>query len=149
MGVADFVVFRAEEAAEVRADAEDVEVIAGHEPDADHLAAVFADQARRLDDLASEAGQHGIPVAQSQVERVRKGMSAIARLRAEAAPLEPELDELTGVAYGKKPQQDLIDQSEDRGVGPNAKSERQRGDSGEHRGFQQRTQGKTHFRHTG
>src|SRR5439155_2873632 len=49
MGVADSVVFRAEEAAEMRSDAEDVEVVAGYETDADHLAAVFADQARRLD----------------------------------------------------------------------------------------------------
>ena len=117
MGVLVPVVVRVQHAAEVGPDTEDVEEIAGHEPDADSLAAVVADEARRLDELSGEPGEDRVAVPQREIEGMRERVHAVPGLGADAAAFEPELDELAGFAHGQKPQQDLVRQAEDRAVG--------------------------------
>jgi hypothetical protein len=147
MRVLDLVVFRTQQPAKVGAGAKDVEEVARHEPDAHSFVAVLAYEARRLDDLAGQARKHGVLVAESQVQRMGEGVGAVARVGAEATPVDPQLYQRARVPNGKKPQEDLIDKSEHRGVRAYTERQRQNRHGREHRCLGQRSQGQTDFSH--
>ena len=147
MSVAVFVISGSEQAAELRAYAEDLEVVAGDEADTDHLAAVFADEAGALHSDAGEAAEDGVAVAEFQVLGVGEGVTAVAALRAEAAAFQAELHEFARVFDGQHAQQDLVHQGEHGGVGADAEGQGEDGDGGEDRGFDQSADGETEFLH--
>src|SRR5262249_20088574 len=133
MTILELVVFRCEEPAEMGLDSEHIEEVPGNQTNTDHLAALGANQAGQCDQLPGEAAEHRVPVAQRQVHGMGKRVQAVAALGTGASALSPELDELTWVADGKKPQQDLVGQSEHGGVGADAESQRQNGYAGKNR----------------
>jgi hypothetical protein len=113
--------------------AEYVEKVSGDHPYPDHLAAVFANQASSLYELAGEAGKNCVPVAQREIGGMREGVQAVAAVRAEATALNPELDEFSRVTNWEQSQHDLIEEREDRRICANPERERKNGGESEPR----------------
>jgi hypothetical protein len=113
----------------MRPDAEYVEVVAGDQGHGHRNRAAIVQQADGLDPLTRQPGEHRVLIAQRQVGWIRKRVQAIAPVATGPNPFEPQLHQLTRVFNRQHPQQNLIDEPEDRGVGANA--QRERGDGGQ------------------
>ena len=85
MAIALLVVFGCEKAAKLCLNAEDTEVVSGDQPDADHLAAIRANQARLLHSLPGETGENRVLIAKGKICGIRERMRVVAVVGAEAA----------------------------------------------------------------
>ncbi len=95
--------------------------------------ALAGDQAQPLRVLAGEAGEHGVAVAEGDIQGIRERVKTVAVLRPDAPAFHAELDQLARVLHRQQPEQHLVDQREDRRVGGNAERQRQHGRGGKPR----------------
>ena len=78
---------------------------------------------------------------------MRERPDAVAVVVAEAAALDPELDQLPRLAHGEQPEEDLIDEREHRRVRPDPEGQGEDGDAGEEGGLTEGPEGKADFVH--
>jgi hypothetical protein len=133
------VVVLREGAADVRAHAEDVEVVAGDQLAVDAFGLAVGDERERRREAREDAVEHGILIAEVAIHRIREGALVESASLERARAVEDH--EPLGRGDGKKPQEDLVGQRKDRGVGADAEGERQHDDHGERRRFDEGADG--------
>ena len=141
------IVVRREGAADLRAHAEDVEEVAGHELAVHALGLSAGEQRQRRREAGDHAVEHRVLIPQVAVHRVRQG-AVVERPSPERAGAV-EHDELLGRLHRQHPQQHLVGEREDRGVRADAERQRQHDDDGEGRRLEEGAQGVAEIAHDG
>src|ERR1700691_1565323 len=88
---------------------------------------------------AKHSGKHPILVADILVHGIRELVAPVVSAVVAAAPGQHH--QLLRIFHGQLPQNELMDEGEDRGIGADSKSQRKNGDGAEQRRFAQGAEG--------
>src|SRR5262249_4981656 len=119
------IVIPSQQSPEVRLDTQNLEVVSCNQPNTYQLHAIVVGKTGSFHSLPGQTGKHRVAVTEGNICGIRKRVLVVPGIGAEASSLGPELNEFARLMDRQEPQQKLIHQCENRGIGADPESQRE------------------------